>query len=224
MTSCQGGGGTGTKFTYAQLEGLWINARGDKTIAPIMAAIAEAESEGCSTALNPSGASGLWQILGAVDPADQANLFDPATNAKEAVLKYKSQGFGAWVTYTSGAYKAFLNNGTTPDTTVPGSGASSSAGSATATTASYNSADCLFGFPGIGVPVVGNVGGFCILSKSNARALLGGVLLWAGGLAFVLGVLVVAAGSFSETKTGQAAASAVTKTVGVGRLAGIGTA
>jgi hypothetical protein len=50
----------------------------------------------------------LWQILGAVNPNDQSQLFNPIVNAKEAVLKYQTQGLGAWVTYTSGAYKQFL--------------------------------------------------------------------------------------------------------------------
>jgi hypothetical protein len=79
-----------------------------------MAAIAMAESSGVSTARNPSGATGLWQILGAVDSADQPDLTDPAVNAKEALLKLQSQGLGAWTTYTSGAYKQFLSAGTNP--------------------------------------------------------------------------------------------------------------
>ena len=37
MASCSGagGGGPGTKYTYAQLEGLWINAGGPKLVAPV---------------------------------------------------------------------------------------------------------------------------------------------------------------------------------------------
>ena len=109
-----------THYTYAQLEQLWINAGGSKALAPTMAAIAEAESSGDSNAQNASGATGLWQILGAVYPADQPNLKNPTVNAKEAVAKYKTQGLSAWVTYTTGAYKAFLNGKTTPDKNVPG--------------------------------------------------------------------------------------------------------
>ena len=56
MTStCHGAGGTGTHYSYAELEGLWINAGGSKTYAPLMAAIADAESGGCSTALAVAG-------------------------------------------------------------------------------------------------------------------------------------------------------------------------
>jgi hypothetical protein len=108
-----------TTYSYSQLETLWLDAaRGTKYAtkawAELMAAIAMAESSGESTAHNPSGASGLWQILGAVNPADQPHLFDPQVNAHEAVLKLQSQGLGAWETYTNGAYKKFLQGGVNP--------------------------------------------------------------------------------------------------------------
>jgi cell wall-associated NlpC family hydrolase len=95
-------------YSYSQLERLWISAGGAKSLAPIMAAIAMAESGGNPNAENPSGATGLWQILGAVHPADASRLTDPSVNAKEAVAKYHTQGLKAWTTYTSGAYKKFL--------------------------------------------------------------------------------------------------------------------
>lgn len=110
-----------TTYTYAQLEGLWIQAGGRKSLAPLMAAIAEAESGGRTDARNPSGATGLWQILGAVNPADQSRLTNPQVNAHEAVLKYRDQGLGAWATYTSGAYKKYLRGKAPPPvTTGPG--------------------------------------------------------------------------------------------------------
>jgi Transglycosylase SLT domain len=106
-----------TQYTYAQLEGLWIQANGPKSLAPLMAAIAEAESSGNSQAQNPSGATGLWQILGNPFPG---NAMDPLTNARMAVAKWRSQGLGAWTTYTSGAYKQFLHGSVPPAT--PGGG------------------------------------------------------------------------------------------------------
>jgi hypothetical protein len=123
-----------TTYSYSQLETLWLDtAKGTKYAtdawAQLMAAIAMAESSGNSTAYNASGATGLWQILGAVEPADQANLTDPTVNAHEALLKLESQGLGAWVTYTSGAYKQFLQ-GTSPSSLPTTSGS----GSNTATT------------------------------------------------------------------------------------------
>jgi cell wall-associated NlpC family hydrolase len=98
-------------YSYKQLEQMWLAAGGSARIAPVMAAIAMAESGGNPDAYNPSGASGLWQILGAVHSSDQGRLFDPTINAHEAVLKYNTQGLGAWTTYTGGEYRKFLQSG-----------------------------------------------------------------------------------------------------------------
>jgi hypothetical protein len=102
------------------LEGLWTAAGGPPGLAHLMAAIAMAESGGNPAAYNPSGATGLWQILGAVNPADQPFLRNPAVNAHEAVLKWRTQGLGAWVTYTDGAYRQYYDHGgwLMPGTTV----------------------------------------------------------------------------------------------------------
>lgn len=107
-------------YSFAQLEGLWIQAGGNKALAPVMAAIALAESSGNPAAHNPSGATGLWQILGAVDPYDQPHLTDPVVNAKEAVMKYNTQGLGAWQTYTQGTYRQFLPAGSIAPAQVAG--------------------------------------------------------------------------------------------------------
>lgn len=98
-------------YDYAQLEELWIGAGGPRTMAPLMAAIAMAESSGNSQAKNASGASGLWQILGNPFPGD---VWDPQTNARMAVAKWREQGLTAWTTYTSGDYKRFLKAGVKP--------------------------------------------------------------------------------------------------------------
>jgi hypothetical protein len=58
-----------------------------------MAHIAMAESAGDPNAVNPSGATGLWQILG---QPFRGNPRDPLTNARMAVWKYNHQGLGAW--------------------------------------------------------------------------------------------------------------------------------
>jgi Lysozyme like domain len=200
MTSCTGGGGTGTKYTYSQLEGLWINAGGSTALAPLMAAIAMAESGGCSTALNPSGASGLWQILGAVNPADQNSLFNPAVNAKEAVLKYQTQGPTAWTTYSSGAYKAFISNSTTPDTSV-----SSSSGTATLDS-STTSSDCAITFPGIDLGVT-SVGGGCLVTYGTERAIISGLILGAAGILALAGLVILAASALGSTPAGRIAES-----------------
>lgn len=130
-------------YSFSQLEQLWTSAGGPSAIAPVMAAIALAESSGNSNAYNASGASGLWQILGAVNPADQNSLFNPQVNAHEAVLKYNSQGLDAWVTYTSGAYLQFLN-GNAPASSAGGSNtATGSQANTVASESSLNPADAL---------------------------------------------------------------------------------
>lgn len=204
MTVCHGAKGTGTLYTYAQLEGLWINAGGPKALAPVMAAIAEAESGGCSTAYNASGATGLWQILGAVDPSDQSKLTNPSINAKEALLKYKDQGLGAWVTYTTGAYKAFLKGSTTPDTNVPGGGG----GGSTATLTAATSPGCLLAIPSVDLKVT-SIGGGCIVTKSEGRAVIGAMVMMSGGVILGVGVLVLVALGLKHAGAGRVAGGAL---------------
>jgi len=138
-------------YSFSQLEQLWISAGGPRALAPVMAAIALAESGGNPAAYNPSGASGLWQILGAVNPKDQGSLFNPQVNAHEAVLKYKSQGLGAWVTYTSGAYKKFLPKGYVAPTSagIPASAGKSEPAASDIQLTSFNPADVLDPFQAV---------------------------------------------------------------------------
>ena len=167
-----------TIYTYSQLEQLWDSAGGPQNLAPTEAAIAEAESSGNSLAYNASGASGLWQILGAVDPSDQSELFNPQVNAKEAVLKYNSQGLDAWTTYTSGAYKQFLNGGSVP-AGANINGATTSASPQAATTDSFNPLDPTTWIPSIISGVVGSLDLTDILER-GALILFGAVLIIIG--------------------------------------------
>jgi hypothetical protein len=92
----------GQHFSYPQLEGLWLKAGGRRSMAPMMAAIAEVESSGDSeptagklgnnpgTASGLPGAEGLWQMewplyqgLAGVQTPEQA--LDPLNNARMAV-------------------------------------------------------------------------------------------------------------------------------------------
>jgi len=103
---------TGTRLSLAQL---WIAAGGPKQVAPIMAAIATAESGGRINAqhknTNGSVDYGLWQINSVHSMYDPAKLMsNPLYNARAAVAIYNSQGLGAWTTYTSGAYKKYLGS------------------------------------------------------------------------------------------------------------------
>lgn len=181
-----------TVYSYAQLEGLWINAGGPSSVAPLMAAIALAESGGNDASLNltDNGGTqtsvGLWQVSNGTHsyPASWATA---SGNAQEAVAKYNSQGLTAWGTYTSGAYKQFLNSSTTPDTTglpTSGSGSTASPTQTQGGTATDSSA-CLVNFavPGLSsIPIIGSATSFCLLSKSQGRAILGAGLVAASGL------------------------------------------
>jgi hypothetical protein len=83
-------------FSFAALEALWVRGGGPRWAASQAASIAECESGGNPRAYNPSGASGLWQILGQDVPG---NLFDPLVNAENAVAKFRASGdsFAQWV-------------------------------------------------------------------------------------------------------------------------------
>ena len=110
-----GGGGFAHRagaWTLGGLERLWDSVGGPPSKARLMAAIGLAESAGDPLARGPSTAygraAGLWQILGLPFPG---NPFNPTTNARMALAKYRSQGLGAWATYDSGAYRQFYKTG-----------------------------------------------------------------------------------------------------------------
>lgn len=169
-------------YTYAELEGFWTQAGGDPNVAPIMAAIAEAESSGSNIIQKGQPYSttgwGLWQITpGNSEPSigtDNA-LLNPLTNARAAVAKYKSQGLKAWTTYTSGAYKQYYNSGVAPVTN--GSGAND---------ASYTNA----------TPVGSNLGSDLVsglvsglgLSDMKDLAERAGLIIF-GGIILVIGII-----------------------------------
>jgi len=117
-------------YTYSQLEGLWISNSGSAALAPIMAAIALAESSGNAAATNATDNGGtqtswgLWQISDGTHNQPVSNILDPNVNAQQAVKKVKSQGLNAWGTYTSGKYKQFMS-GAAPSTSGLPSGSTS---------------------------------------------------------------------------------------------------
>ena len=118
-------------LTFAQLEALAIGAGFNATLAPTMAAIALAESGGDPSALNPNdnggtqSSYGLWQISTGTHYPPDPNWYVPETNAALAYGKYQSQGLQAWGTYTSGAYRAFLESNTMTLNLIPNSAAMS---------------------------------------------------------------------------------------------------
>lgn len=205
MAACNGGGGKGTQYSYAQLEQLWINAGGPRGRAPLMAAIAMAESHGCTSALNSIRACGLWQIH-----PYQNGCLDGPTNARMAVAKYNSQGLGAWQSYTNGAYKQFLNPGTTPDPNVPGP---KSGGGTTAVLTSATDPACLFYFDGFQVGALGFhqtvAPPGCILTKSAARSALSLGIMISGFATGVVAVAVLAAYGLKSAGAGRVAGRAL---------------
>jgi len=189
-------------YTYAQLEGIWIQAGGSSATAPIAAAIAEAESSGSATVTssNPDGGTnvGLWQLdtLGVGSGYSVAQLSDPATNAAVAVNgSGNGSNWSDWETYANGAYKAFLNNGTTPDTT----GLPAGTTAATLTSATTSGTACA-----LSVPIAG-----CILPKSALRGIIGGLCLGAAGVIGLAAAVILAASAFERTGAAAAVAQSI---------------
>lgn len=180
-------------LSYAQLKAVWLSAaKGTKydsnEWASLMAAIAEAESGGRPEAINPNdnggtqSSWGLWQISNGTHSPPAQNWNNPVVNADLAIRKLQGQGLGAWGTYTSGAYRAFLNGATTPD----GTGISGGDAVTGATlTAAATGAACLWSIGGQHVNLFFGLGpsvpSYCVLTTSQARA-VAGVSLMAGGL------------------------------------------
>jgi len=76
-------------------------------------------------------------------------------------------------------------------------------------------AACAWSFPGVSTPV-GQIGGFCVLTKTQVRAILGGLMIGAAGLVGFAGVAVLTVYGFSRTGAGKAvtqSAAAVAKAV-----------
>ncbi len=112
-----------TQLSFTQIEQLWVSNGGSAVMAPVMAAIAIAESGGRTDAHNGNAATGddsygLWQInyfgsmlqgRTAKYGSPQQLVADPNLQARAAVaLAGNGSGLSNWTTYTSGAYKAPL--------------------------------------------------------------------------------------------------------------------
>ena len=98
-------------YSFGQLEQLWRQAGGPRRAAPVMAAIARAESGGNPHAqhVNSDGSvdRGLWQINSS-HGYSPASSFNPLDNARQAVSIYHSQGLRAWTTFSNGAFRRFM--------------------------------------------------------------------------------------------------------------------
>lgn len=209
-----------SQLSYAQLEGVWLQAAAGtkyatKAWAALMAAIGMAESDGETDVTNPNDNGGkqtswgVWQISNGDHSQPSATWNNPYTNAQLALGKLQDQGLSAWGTYTSGAYKAFLSNSTTPTTAGLTGGSKVAAAYLAAGQAAQS--DCLWKLGQLTVPVVPGLysqtisPGWCILSRSQARAVLGMSLMAAGGIVTGLGVtlLVIVTGAGPVAKQAQ---------------------
>ena len=83
-------------LTQSQVGMLWVCAGGPSWAESAAEAVAHCESNYYTRAYNPSGATGLWQILGAVV---SGSLYDAHVNALNAVAKFKASGnsWAQWV-------------------------------------------------------------------------------------------------------------------------------
>lgn len=231
-----------TSYTYAQLKRIWLNAaKGTKydnnAWASLMAAIALAESGGRPNATNPTDNNGtqtswgLWQISTGTHAEPSPNWNNPVVNAQLAIGKLNSQGLGAWGTYDSGAYKAYLNNNTTAAGSIPqitGASAASTQGAVLTAETRIEQAkaktECALGYRqhfGIffGVSGPGPTVSFCVASKTQVRALLGGAVLVVGGITAIVGLSFLGIMVLGPQLT-QKVAGGVLK--GVDKVGGVG--
>ena len=106
-----------TVYNFGQLSNIWTQSGGNPQVAPIMAAIALAESSGNPNALNTNDSNGqggiqtsagLWQISNGTSTVFDSNWSNPVVNGAAAVSKLNSQGLRAWGTYQNGSYLKYL--------------------------------------------------------------------------------------------------------------------
>lgn len=187
-----------TKLSYQQIEALWIRNGGSKARAPIMAAIALAESGGHTDSWNknpPDDSVGLWQInyygdlrpgrTAAFGPRDEL-IKNPDKQARAAIqLSNNGERLTPWSVYLTGAYRQYLDPSAAPDDTLPPfdtsplPGGTSTDPGAVPVSASDN--DCLINLPHIG----------CLLSKGQAYAVLGALELIGGTILMLTGITLL---------------------------------
>jgi Lysozyme like domain len=112
--------GPNQSLTSDQVATLMKNAGFPDSSIPTGVAIAEAESSWQTGNCNPNdpngGSFGLWQINGIhfLNGTSMQCAFDPQCSTNYAFkLSNGGTDWGAWGTYTSGAYQQYLNSGLT---------------------------------------------------------------------------------------------------------------
>jgi hypothetical protein len=115
-------------------------------------------------------------------------------------------------TANAATVQGWISSGAWPTSSAGISGGSSGGGNVL--TSTITTGTCVIP---LNIPVAGQ---FCLLSKGQARGVLGVLLMIAGGLLLVPGVLVLAAAGLERTGAG-AAASKAAGAVPVGRVASV---
>ncbi len=186
-------------LSYAQIEKLWTDNGGSKAMAPVMAAIAIAESGGNPTSLNNNPNTGdysvgLWQI----------NYYGNLLSSRTAAYG-TPQALQGNANAQAKAAISLSNNGTNlaPWRSDPVAGAvlagkpipsqytnGQTIGAALAALPGSGATACT---PVIEFPGVAGIGKVTLLDSCQAQEVLGAVLMMAGGFLFVTGLLVILA-------------------------------
>jgi hypothetical protein len=217
-----------TQLSYQALESLWTSAGGSADLAPTMAAIAIAESGGNPNSLNDTPSTGdysvgLWQInyFGSMLSgrtqqfgSPSALRASPTAQARAAVAIENEQGLKAWSTYSSGAYRQYLNGADYTGSGSAGSGGGGDSGGGVSQAGDITNSACQIG---INLPVVGQT---CILTVKQSQQLLGMALMTGGALVGLVGAIILAAYGLKSTGALDHAAAAAAVVPGGGRVAG----
>ena len=101
------------RYSFSQLEDIWVAAGGNKRYEVIAAAVAMAESGGVPNAVNTANSNGttdrgLWQINSS---HGAQSTFNVLKNAQAAVaISFNGSNWNAWTTFTSGAWRKYVPN------------------------------------------------------------------------------------------------------------------
>lgn len=216
------------KLNFHQIENVWTKNGGSKKLAPVMAAIALAESGGYTQAKhkNSNGTidQGLWQINSSNFKIYKGhNIYDVNVNAHAAKrLAEGGKGLNNWTTYTTGAYLKYL-----PKNYPKGQGVISTAEGVgkTALNVATNPVGAVTGAVGsaVGGAVAGPVES--ALSWFGMRIVFALIIMGGAGLIF-LGLLLIGAdlglaafAGATNSGTGRRATKLATRITPAGRAA-----
>lgn len=102
------------RYNAGSLAQLWRQENPGNGDPRLMGAVGMAESAGDPAANGPPDGRGLWQVewpIWGKTLGRLGNPYSPRPNARMAGEILKQQGIGAWVAFTNGSYRKFLNRG-----------------------------------------------------------------------------------------------------------------